>query len=65
MQQKSWSITKDIEDQNEELTTIWWKEKSYAICERELRKTKNELGVEIKIQSPKYKLHLLHEESIK
>jgi len=32
---------------------------------KRIKEDKNELGVEIKIQSPKYKLYLLHEESIK
>lgn len=32
---------------------------------KRIKEDKSELGVEIKIQSPKYKLHLFHEESIK
>jgi hypothetical protein len=41
------------------------KRKAYALCERELRKTKMNFDMEIKIQSPKYKLNLFHDGSIK
>lgn len=41
------------------------KRKIMCPIRKRIKEDKNELGVEIKIQIPKHKLHLFHEESIK
>lgn len=39
--------------------------KNHSPLRKSIKEDKSELGVEIKIQSPKYKLDFFHEESIK
>lgn len=68
LQQKSRRITKDVRARKgpECFTDHYMvKEKIIWLIRKRIKEDKSELGVEIKIRSPKYKLHLFHEENNK